>query len=181
MFINTAFAVAMVFIFSLSTTAQETTASKPAELAALKASVGVWDAEFEVWSQGPDAPSMKFKGVETNTAFGKYWIASDLDTEFMGQTMKVHSIIGYDLDKKKMVGTVVDSGPYSASMTGTYRADTRTFHWQTNAKDPEGKPMIQKTTITHESDDKRVLVLSVPNEQGNGFTKLMQIVFEKRK
>lgn len=31
----------------------------------------------------------------------------------MNQTMKVHtSIVGYDLDRKRMAGTVIDHGPH---------------------------------------------------------------------
>ena len=74
----------------------------PAELRVLQSYVGVWDAEIEVWPQGMDAPSITFQGAETNRAYGKYWIASDFDSVFMGQTMKIHSIVGYDLDGKKV-------------------------------------------------------------------------------
>ena len=161
--------------------AQEEPKSKPIELEVLKASIGVWDAEIEVWAQGPDAPSIKFKGVETNRAYGEYWIASDFDSEFMGQTMKVHSIVGYDLDGKKMVGTVIDHGPYAASMTGNYDKQSKTVHWKTEAKDPNGKPMVQKTSVTQEGADERVLVLSVPGKQNDQFTKFMQIRFVRRK
>jgi hypothetical protein len=72
--------------------------SKPIELEALKASLGGGDTEIEVGPQGLDSDSIKFKGTETNRPFGEYWIASDLESEFMGQTMKIHSTVGYDLD-----------------------------------------------------------------------------------
>ena len=111
MLIKSASSTALVFGLALSCIAQEEPKSKPIELEVLKASIGVWDAEIEVWPEGPDSPSIKFKGVETNRPYGEYWIASDFDSEFMGQTMKVHSIVGYDLDQKKMVGTVIDHGP----------------------------------------------------------------------
>ena len=153
----------------------------PVELNALKAAVGVWDAEIEVWAQGPDSPSIKFKGVETNRAYGDYWIASDFDSEYQGQTMKVHSIVGYDLDKKKMVGTVIDHGAYSASMIGDYDKDSKTLSWITNAKSATGDPLVQKTTITQTDETERVLVLSVPGKEENDFIKFMQIKFVKRK
>ena len=155
--------------------------SKPIELEVLKASIGVWNAEIEVWPEGPDASSIKFTGVETIRPYGEYWIASDFDSEYMGQTIKVHSIVGYDLDQNKMVGTVIDHGPYAASMTGDYDKDSKTVLWRTKAKLPSGKPIVQKTSITQKNADERVLVLSVPGKENDEFTKFMQIRFVKRK
>ena len=104
------FVVAPIFFSAFFCVAQENPLPLPVELEVLSASIGVWDAEIEVWPQGLDAASIKFKGVETNRPYGKHWIASDFDSEFMGETIKVHSIIGYDLDRKKMVGMVIDHG-----------------------------------------------------------------------
>jgi len=181
MLIKPALSTALLFGLTLSCIAQDKPESKPSELEVLKDSIGVWDAEIEVWPEGPDSSSIKFKGVETNRPYGEYWIASDFDSEFMGQTMKVHSIVGYDLDQKKMVGTVVDHGPYAASMTGDYDQKSKTVRWKTKVKDANGKPIVQKTLITQTSANERVLVLSVPGEKKDDFTKFMQIRFVKRK
>jgi hypothetical protein len=181
MLIKSTLPMTLVFALALSCIAQEKPKSSPIELDVLKASIGVWDADIEVWPQGLDSTSIKFKGVETNRAYGKYWIASDFDSEFMGQTIKVHSIVGYDRDKKKLVGTVIDHGPYAASMTGDYDEDSETIRWKTEAKAPNGKPIVQQTSVTQKNADERVLVLSVPGKQKNEFTKFMQIRFVKRK
>jgi hypothetical protein len=181
MLVNSALSIAVVLGLAHSCIAQEEPKSKPIALELLKASVGVWDAEIEVWPEGPDSPSIKFKGVEKNRPYGEYWIASDFDSEFMGQTMKVHSIVGYDLDQQKMVGTIIDHGPYAASMTGEYNKASKTVRWKTEAKDTNGKPMVQETLITQKNAHERVLVLMVPGEIENDFTKFMQIRFVKRK
>lgn len=178
---KSALSTALVFATTLGCIAQDNPEPKPIELEVLKASLGVWDAEIEVWPQGPDAPSVKFKGVETNRPYGDYWIASDFDSEYMGQTMKVHSIVGYDLDQKKLVGKVIDHGPYAARMTGTCDKAANTVRWVTEAKDLHGKPMLQQTLVTHKTADERVLVLSVPGTQKDAFTKFMQIRFIRRK
>jgi hypothetical protein len=148
MLIKPALCTALVFGLALCCTAQDEPNVKPIELEVLKALIGVWDADIEVWPAGPDSPSIKFKGVETIRPYGEYWIASDFDSEFMGQTMRVHSIIGYDLDKKKMVGTVIDHGPYAARMTAAYDKASNTVHWTTEAKDANGKRMVQKALMT---------------------------------
>jgi hypothetical protein len=179
MLINSTLLTAVVFASAFPCTVQEE--PKPIELEVLKASIGVWDAEIEVWPQGPDSSSIKFKGVETNRPYGEYWIASDFDSELMGQTMKVHSVVGYDLNQSKLVGTVIDHGPYAASMTGDYDKQSKTVRWRTEAKDPNGKPMVQQTVIAQKNADERVLVLSVPGKQKDVFTKFMQIRFVKRK
>ena len=181
MLIKSALSTALVFGLSLFCIAQEKPKAKPIELEVLKASIGVWDAEIEMWPQGPDSPSITLKGVETNRPYGKYWLASDFDSEYGGQTMKVHSIVGYDLDKRKMVGTVIDHGPYAATMTGEYDVQSKTVQWITEAKHPNGKPMVQKTLVTQENANKRVLELMVPGENKGEFTKFMEIKFVKRK
>ena len=172
----------MMLVFSLALTciAQEEEEAKPVELEVIKGSIGVWDAEIEVWAQGHDSPPIKLKGVETNRPYGEYWLASDFDSEFMGQTMKLHSIVGYDLDQKRLVGTTVDNGPYAASMTGEYDKESKAVTWTTKAKDPSGKPMVQKTVLTQTNAKQRMLVLSVPGEKEDEFTKFMQIRFVKR-
>ncbi len=177
---KTALTTALLFVFGVVCTAQEKQESKPIELESLKAFVGVWDAEIEVWPQALDAPSIKFKGVEINRPYGEYWIASDFDSEYMGETMKVHSVIGYDLDQSKLVGTVIDHGAYAAGMTGHYDKETKTTHWNTKAKDATGNSIVQKTSVTQTNADERVLVLSVPGEKENQFTKFMEIRFVKR-
>ena len=179
--IKSALSTALVFGLALSCIAQDKPNAKPIELEVLKAFIGVWDAEIEVWPEGPDSSSIKFQGVETNRPYGEYWIASDFDSEYMGQTMKVHSIVGYDLDQKKLVGTIIDHGPYAARMTGEYDKKSHTVRWTTEAKDPNGKPMVQRTLITQKHADERVLVLSAPDKQKNDFTKFMQIKFVRRK
>lgn len=171
----------LVLGLALSGATQDKPEAKPIELEVLKASIGVWDAEIEVWPQGLDSPSIKFKGVETNRPFGEHWIASDFDSEFMGQTMKVHSIVGYDLGRKKLVGTVIDHGPYAATMTGDYDKHSKTVSWKTEAKMPDGTPMVQRTSVTQKKADERLLVMSVPGQQKGEFKKFMQIRLVKPK
>lgn len=173
--------IALIVMLSVSCHAQEATDSPPVELQALKALIGVWDAEIEVWSQGLDAASTKFKGVETIRAFGQHWIVSDFDSQLEGQTMSVHSVVGYDLNQKSLVGIIIDDGPYAANLKGDYDPATKTVNWMTKAKDLSGNPMLQKTQDTLNSPDERVMVMSVPGPQEGEFTKFMQITFRRRK
>lgn len=181
LFLRCAVAVTMLLGLVGSVVAQDEKDTDPVELEYLKASVGVWDAEIEVWPNGPDGDSIKFTGVETIRAYGKHWLSSDFESEYMNQTQSIHSIVGYDLDEKKLVGKIIDEGPYAAEMTGEYDSETATAHWVTKAKMPNGDPMIQKTSITNKSEDERVLVLSMPAAQEGEVAKFMQINFTRRK
>ena len=72
MLTKSTFLAVLVLGLAVSGPAQDKPEAKPVELDVLKASIGVWDAEIEVWSQGLDSPSIKFKGVETNRPYGKH-------------------------------------------------------------------------------------------------------------
>ncbi len=181
MLIRSIFCIILIFGLAPFCIAQDESKSPPVELEVLQASIGMWDAEIEVWPEGLDSPSIKFTGVETNRAYGEHWISSDFNSEFMGQTMKVHSIVGYDLSQEKLVGTVIDHGPYAAKMTGEYDKESETVRWMTEAKGVDGTPIVQQTSITQKSATERVLVLLMPSEKEDEFTKFMQINFVKRK
>jgi hypothetical protein len=180
MLLKSTILAALMLVLAFPGIAQEQPESKPAELDILKASLGVWDAAIEVWPAGPDSPSIEFKGVETIRPYGEHWISSDFDTEYLGQTMKVHSIVGYDLDRKELVGTVIDHGPYAAKMTGVYDVASKTVRWTTAAKGVDGTPIVQKTSVSQKAAGERVLVLSVPGKEKNEFTKFMQIRYVRR-
>ncbi|RMF36831.1 MAG: DUF1579 domain-containing protein [Planctomycetota bacterium] len=174
------YAVAAMLVATLSAIAQSAVGEPPVELQVIRGYAGVWDAEFEVWPGGPEAASIKFKGVETNRPYGEYWIASDLVSQVGSQTTRVHSIVGYDLDQKQLVGMIIDDGPYAATMAGQYDAESQTVTWTVKGKMPDGKPLLQVTKITQLSPTERVLVLTMPGEGDGPAAKIMQIRFTKR-
>jgi len=175
------FLLSLQMIVAFPCRAETGSQTMPIELQALKASIGVWDAEVEVWPEGPDSPSITFKGVETNRPYGEHWIASDFDSEYAGETTRVHSIVGYDLDRGKLVGKVIDHGPYAAQLVGEFDSDSKTVHWTTEVKDTDGKPIVHKTSVTQKSADERVLLLCIPSEEDNSLIKCMEIKFVRRK
>ena len=70
--------------------------------------VGEWDSDMEAVMQ-PGQPPMKCKGTESVRKLGGFWVIGQGQGEMMG--MKVQSVmtLGYDVNKKKYVGTWVDS------------------------------------------------------------------------
>lgn len=166
-------AAALFLSLAVTSSAQEE-AADPAELAILQATVGTWDCHIKVWPQGPDAEALEFKGVETNRASGKHWIVSEFESEFAGQKMRVHSLVGYDIDKKALVGNMVDEGPYAATMTGKYDEKTKTIAWVTKGKMPNGEPLVQNTKVTYKDGERHLTMIM-------GGKKFMEIRYVKRK
>ena len=169
----------LTMALALPCVAQEETKSETGALEILKSLVGVWDAEMEVWPRGPDKASMKLKGVETNKAYGKHWLTSDFSSKAMGPAANLHSIVGYDLDKKQMVAMSVDSGPYPAKMTGEIDVKKKSVTWTAHIKDAAGNKKIQKSTDTLINENERIMIVKA--QQNGKFVKIVQIKFTKRK
>jgi hypothetical protein len=66
--------------------------------------VGEWTFEM-----GPDQPAMKMTGTETVRSLGGFWTLGEGKCEMMGQKMSTVLTLGYDVQKKRYVGTWVDS------------------------------------------------------------------------
>lgn len=74
----------------------------------LRQFVGEWESEAE--SVGlPGQPEMKCKGTMRARMLGGFWVVSDVSNEMMGTKIEAIQTIGYDAEKKKYVGTWVDS------------------------------------------------------------------------
>lgn len=78
------------------------------------------------------------------------------------------------------MGDLVDHGIYAAKMTGDDDVKSKTVTWKTEAKDANGKTMVQTTTVTQKTPDERVLVLKVSGKEKDDLTRFMQIQFVKR-
>jgi hypothetical protein len=70
--------------------------------------VGEWETEAEA-SMGPGQPPMKCKGKAASRMLGGFWLINESQGDMMGMTVNAVQTIGYDAEKKKYVGTWVDS------------------------------------------------------------------------
>jgi hypothetical protein len=73
----------------------------------LKQFVGDWESESEAMI-GPDQ-KMKCKGTMKAKMLGGFWMISETKGDMMGVTVDAIQTIGYDPEKKKYVGSWVDS------------------------------------------------------------------------
>ncbi len=70
--------------------------------------VGEWETVGKT-EAGPGAPEMTCTGKITSRMLGGYWVVNEMKGETAGMAMQGLQTIGYDPEKKKYVGTWVDS------------------------------------------------------------------------
>jgi hypothetical protein len=140
-------------------TAQEPKMPEPtAEHAWLKQYQGEWDVETEIHME-PGKPPMKTKGTESAKMLGGFWVVGDNKGEMMGAPFTGIMTIGYNPEKKKYIGTWVDSNTSQLwSYTGTVDATGKILVLETEGFCPmEGKICQFKDTIEFKSKDLRVM------------------------
>jgi hypothetical protein len=101
----------MLFLAMItSTSAQEVPAfPQPTEEHQwLQQFAGEWETEAEA-SMGPGQPPMKCKGKATSRMLGGFWVVTESEGDMHGVTIQAVQTIGYDAEKKKYVGTWIDS------------------------------------------------------------------------
>lgn len=149
------------------------------EHAVLSADVGTWDAVVEMFP-APGAPAMTSKGIEVNTLMGGMWLVSDFKSEMMGAPFQGHGVTGYDLVKKKYVGTWVDT--MSAGMTtleATYDPVKKTMTGIMEGPDMSGKMMRMREVVERPDDQTRVFSMYAIGPDGKD-TLSMRITYKKR-
>ena len=149
----------------------------------LKKDVGTWTAECKMWAAGPDADPIVSPGKEVNRMLpGGKWMVSDFEGEFGGETFNGHGVFGYDPDKKKYVGTWIDSmSPYMMKMEGTYNDETKTMTMFYTAKDESGQEAKGKTVSVTKDEKTRVFTMYMQTaESKDDFVKMMEITYHKK-
>jgi len=143
------------------------------EHAWLKQLAGEWDAESEV-TMGPGAPPMKLKGTESGRMLGDKWLVSEIKGDSpMGIPMSAVLTVGYDPEKKKFVGTWIDSFmPFMWRYEGTL--DEAGKKLTLNTEGPNmmvpGKTAQYRETIEIVDKDHKTFSSSMKGDDGNWTT-----------
>jgi hypothetical protein len=74
----------------------------------LRQLAGEWDSEAEI-SMDPTKPPMKHKGTESSRMIGGFWFFAENKGDVMGSPFTGLLTLGYNPEKKKYIGTWVDS------------------------------------------------------------------------
>jgi len=136
--------------------------------------MGEWNVEMEC-SGGPGQEPMKGKGTEKVRMLGGFWVISEGEGEMMGQAMSNILTIGYDTDKKKYVGTWVDSMMNQMwKYEGTVNSEGTTLTLETEGPCPMqgGKICKFREAIEFKGKDQKVFTSSIQGEDG-AWTKIV--------
>jgi hypothetical protein len=174
-----------VFIRALVAVAADEPPKMPApekEHAWLQQLVGEWDASAEMTE--PGKPPTKCKGTETVRALGAFWIQSE-NKMHVSPEMTVTGILtlGYDPQKKKYVGTWVDS---MTSTLWTYEGTVDEAGKRLTLDTEGAMPMNPakrhkfKEVIELKGKDEKVFTSSVLGDDGK-WTTFMTIKSTRRK
>jgi len=127
---------------------------------------GTWDATVEMFM--PGAPPMTSKGTETNTmGCGGLCLISDFKGEFGGMPFHGHGTSTWDPNKKKYVGTWIDSMSSGLSLSeGTYDAAAKKATSTMEGPDPTGKIVKSKTVVEYKDDNTRVMSMFMTGPDG---------------
>ena len=132
--------------------------SPPPELDLLKKDVGEWTCEIKSWSM-PGADPQVSKGKESSRMMGGFWMITNFEGKMFGQDFIGHGTYGYDVEKKKYVGTWIDSlGPSMMQTVGTYDKESETMTAVGDSIGPDGSPYTF-TSSTCYKDGKRVMTM----------------------
>lgn len=134
--------------------------------------VGEWESEMEA-SIGPGQPPMKCKGTMNSRMLGGFWSISEMKSEMMGVPMASIQTLGYDVEKKKYIGTWVDSmmghmWKYVGSVDKTGK--TLTLEAEGPNFMQEGKIAKFRDAYEFKSKDHLVLTSSMQGEDGKWIT-----------
>jgi hypothetical protein len=178
-------AIATLFVgwMAAGIAAQEPQMPKPQkEHEWLKKFVGNWDADIEA-VMAPGTPAMKWKGTESVRAIGGFWIMTENKGEFMGTSFTGIMTLGYDPQKKKYVGTWVDSMQHKLwTYEGSVDAAGKKITLDTEGPGPldPSKNAKFKESIEFKSDDHKVFTSQMQGPDGKWIT-FMTINYKRKK
>lgn len=147
----------------------------------LKQFEGDWEQNTEIFI-APDQPSIKASGTETVRMLGGFWIVSEGSGDFGGQKFNSVLTLGFDPEKKKYVGTWVDS---MSSMLwkyeGTVDETGKILTLETTGPCPKypGKTAKFKEVTEFKDKDHRIFTSNVSVDDGPW--EKMVVVESKRK
>jgi hypothetical protein len=147
----------------------------------LKHFVGEWESDMEV-VMAPGQPPVKGKSSEIARNLGGFWVVSEGKGEMMGMPFSHILTLGYDPDKKKFVGTWIDSmGSYLWNYVGTVDATGKILTLETEGPCPTepGKNSKFREVTEFKSADHRVFTSSIQQDDGTWHT--MVTIHSRRK
>ncbi len=172
-----AVAMSAVFALALGPVAQEEGMPTPTpEHGKILAGVGDWEGSLTMFDM-PGAKPEPVPAKEKVTGIGGFWVLSDFTCEFMGMPYHGSGHVGYDAEKKKYVGTWVDSmSSYFSLMEGEYDASKKALVMRWQAPDMTGQMAAHRSESTETADTR---TMTFYTGEGEG-TKTMVIEMKRK-
>ena len=138
----------------------------------LKKFVGDWESTSEMQMPG-QKEIIKGTGTESAKMLGGFWVVANGSGEMMGATMHYQMTVGYDPQKKKYIGTMIDSMMGKMwQYEGTVNEAGTTLTLETRGPCPmRGGVMTDfKDIVEFKSDNLRVFTSVYKDEKGEWIT-----------
>lgn len=147
----------------------------------LKKFAGEWDTATEIYME-EGKPPMRATGKETAKMIGGFWVIGENKGEMMGQAFTGVITVGYDPEKKKYIGTWVDSNTSMLwQYTGSVDETGKILTLESKGFCPmEGQVCQFKDVIEFKSDDERVMTSTRLGKDGK-WTKMMTMTSTRKK
>ncbi len=177
-----------VILFATQLSAQQAhkfTIPKPTEAHKILANdAGTWDTVVKMFFQGPTAPPVEYKGIETaELVSGGLFLRTTSKCKMGDQDYEGHSLLGYNPRSKEYAGTSVNNfAPAPIQMKGTYDTEKKTLTMLSAVVDEKGNEIKQKE-VTKFIDDKTKTFTSFMLVDAGGKEmeiKLMEVTAKKR-
>jgi Protein of unknown function (DUF1579) len=161
--------------------AQDATKAGP-ELQAMEPLVGFWKAKVLFW-QDPTKPPQESEGTMTRKwIMGGRILQEDFDGKFAGADFKGLGLTCFDPQKKKYVGTWVDSmAPSISMMESTYDAKTKTFAGSMDEIDPQTGKKVKARDVLRIIDNDHHVQEMFSTPEGGKEGKMMEIHYHRVK
>jgi hypothetical protein len=138
----------------------------------LKQFVGEWESELEAFME-PGKPTVKSKGTEVCRAIGGLWVIGEGKRDMGGMTYSHLLTLGYDPEKKKYIGTWIDSMlNYMWKYEGTVDAAGKVLTLETEGPSmmKPGQMAKYKDVTEFKSKDQRAFTSSMLGDDGKWVT-----------
>jgi hypothetical protein len=145
---------------------------------------GTWDTVVKMFFQGPTAPAVEYKGVETvEMVSGGLYSRTTSKCKMGDQDYEGHTLVGYNPRSKEYTGTSVNNfAPAPIQLKGTYDAEKKTLTMFGAVVDGRGNEIKQKDVTKFIDDKTKTFTTFMLIDAGGKETeiKLMEVTAKKR-
>lgn len=146
--------VSLMLLAVASTAVAQGPIAPTEEHEALRREAGVWKATMKMWAMPEQAEPMVMQAKETNTLLGPFWLLSEFEGQFAGNSFTGRAQLGYDPVAKEYVGTWIDTmTPYLATMKGQYDPESDSLTMISKGRDPATGEIATTTNVTKFIDE----------------------------